>query len=53
MNRESPWRRSVEGDDGGPIEAVKLSQAGGDKMFADAVSAVRAHLRCSRVRERD
>ena len=39
-------------DDGGPIEAVKTSQAGGDSMLQDAVAAERTHLR-ARAYERD
>jgi hypothetical protein len=49
LNRASPRRGGVRNDDGGPIEAVKTSQAGGDRMFMDAVAAERTHLRCPRV----
>jgi len=42
----------VRRDDGGPIAAVKTSQAGGDRMFMDAVAAERTHVRRSRVRAR-
>jgi len=52
LNRESAWRRGLRGDDAGAIEAVKTSRAGGERIFADAVSAVRTHLRCPRGRAR-
>jgi hypothetical protein len=48
LNRESAWRGGVRGGDAGPFEVVKTSRTGGDRMFADAVCAVRAHLRCPR-----
>jgi hypothetical protein len=50
LNRESPWRRGARDDDERSIEAVKMSQAGHDSVFADAMSIVRAHLRRARVR---
>jgi hypothetical protein len=52
LNRASRRRRGVHRDDGGPIEAVKTSPAGGDRMFMDAVAAERTHLR-ARAYERD
>jgi hypothetical protein len=46
-------RGAPRSDDwGGPIEAVKTSQASGDKMFMNAVPGARTHLRCPRVRAR-
>jgi hypothetical protein len=52
LNRESPKRRGVPSNDGGPIEAVTTSRADGDRMFVDAVAAERTHLRRLRVRAR-
>ena len=34
------------------MEAVKTSQASGDRMSMDAVAGARTHLRCPRVRAR-
>jgi hypothetical protein len=42
----------VRRDDGGRIEAVIRSQAGGDRMFVDAVAAEQTHFRCPHGRVR-
>lgn len=52
MNRASVRRWGVRSDDGRPIEAVKTSQAGGDRTFMDPVAAERTHLRRPRGRAR-
>jgi hypothetical protein len=52
LNRASPRRRDVRHDEVGWIEAVKTSQAGGDRMFMDGVATERTHFRCARVRTR-